>query len=251
MSAGTIDPSTRRVPPLGGLNGTVMRIELMRMLRNRRTIFLRPGVPGGPFPVDRVRGRVGRLQGRPRQRRGVPHGLHGAVRRRADAAAGGATVATERAMGWSRPAAHPAEPHGLHRHEGVQRPRPRGGRHHGGQRRRPRPGRATMPTDGWVECAVLTLACTTVFAALGLFVGYLVPGENACSPRPRPGPARLPGQRLHPDHRGQHAGNVAACTPMFGVAEIGRGRLPASCRGTPWSTRWSGWACSSPARPGG
>ena len=35
----TIDPTARRVPPLGGLNTTVLGIELRRMLRNRRTII--------------------------------------------------------------------------------------------------------------------------------------------------------------------------------------------------------------------
>ena len=31
----TIDVTARRVPPLGGLNRTVLGIELRRMLRNR------------------------------------------------------------------------------------------------------------------------------------------------------------------------------------------------------------------------
>jgi len=39
MTTQSIDPATRRVPPLGGLNLTVLGIELKRMLRNRRTII--------------------------------------------------------------------------------------------------------------------------------------------------------------------------------------------------------------------
>ena len=39
MTTQTIDPSARRVPPMGGFNLTVLGIELRRMLRNRRTII--------------------------------------------------------------------------------------------------------------------------------------------------------------------------------------------------------------------
>ena len=34
----TYDPSTRRVPPMGGFSVTLFKIELLRMLRNRRTV---------------------------------------------------------------------------------------------------------------------------------------------------------------------------------------------------------------------
>ena len=44
----------RRVPPLGGFNLTVLRIELRRMLRNRRTHHLHAGLPGRPVLRDRV-----------------------------------------------------------------------------------------------------------------------------------------------------------------------------------------------------
>ena len=40
-------------------------------------------------------------------------------------------------------------------------------------------GKAEMPTDVWILSAVVTLFCTLIFAALGVFVGYIVPGENA------------------------------------------------------------------------
>ena len=40
-------------------------------------------------------------------------------------------------------------------------------------------GKPEMPVHVWVACAVVTLACTLTFAALGVFVGYVVPGENA------------------------------------------------------------------------
>ena len=37
MTAQTVDPTARRVPPFGGLNRTLIGIELRRMVRNRRT----------------------------------------------------------------------------------------------------------------------------------------------------------------------------------------------------------------------
>ena len=83
MSTTTIDPTKRRVPPLGGFNTTVLRIELTRMLRNRRTLFFALVFPAGLFfAIGSSNGwqeKVGL-----RQRRGVHHGLDGAVRRRAD-----------------------------------------------------------------------------------------------------------------------------------------------------------------------
>ena len=39
MTTQTIDPTTRRVPPMGGFNLTVLGIELKRVLRNRRTVI--------------------------------------------------------------------------------------------------------------------------------------------------------------------------------------------------------------------
>ena len=39
-------------------------------------------------------------------------------------------------------------------------------------------GKAEMPTSVWIASAVVTLFCTLTFAALGVFVGFLVPGEN-------------------------------------------------------------------------
>ena len=45
----TVDPTARRVPPMGGLNTTVLRIELKRVLRNRRTIVFTLIFPAALF----------------------------------------------------------------------------------------------------------------------------------------------------------------------------------------------------------
>jgi ABC-2 type transport system permease protein len=87
-------------------------------------------------------------------------------------------------------------------------------------------GRAEMPGHLWLESAVLTLACTMVFAALGLFVGYLVPGENAMQIL-GPGLALLSflGNVFIPIDEGSTLWHIASFTPMFGVAEVSRAPL--------------------------
>ncbi|MDX6301982.1 MAG: type transport system permease protein [Nocardioidaceae bacterium] len=222
----TMDPTTRRVPPLGGFNLTVLRIELSRMLRNRRTIIFTFVFPAALFLA------IGSSSGWQER---VGHGnvaayimvsmaLYGAA---LTAAAGGAMVATERALGWSRQLRltplHPAvyiTMKGLIalvlgavaisvvNLVGLLQ------------------GRASMPTSVWVECAILTLLCTMVFAALGVFVGYLVPGENAMQVL-GPGLALLSflGNVFIPIDQGTVLWDIAAWTPMFGVAEVSRAPL--------------------------
>jgi ABC-2 type transport system permease protein len=222
----TIDPTTRRVPPFGGFNLTVLRIELTRMLRNRRTIIFTFVFPAALFLA------IGSSSGW-QERAGhgnvaayimVSMALYGAA---LTAAAGGAMVATERALGWSRQLRltplHPAvyiSMKGLIalvlgavaisvvNLVGILQ------------------GRAAMPASVWVECAVLTLLCTMVFAALGVFVGYLVPGENAMQVL-GPGLALLSflGNVFIPIDRGTALWDIAAWTPMFGVAEVSRAPL--------------------------
>lgn len=226
MSTTVIDPTTRRVPPLGGFNLTVLRIELTRMLRNRRTIVFTFVFPAALFLA------IGSGSG---TNQSVGHGnvaayimvsmaLYGAA---LTAAAGGAMVATERAMGWSRQLRltplHPAVYISMKalialilgavaiavvNVVGVLQ------------------NKAVMPAHIWVECAVLTLVCTMVFAALGVFVGYLVPGENAMQIL-GPGLALLSflGNVFIPLDSGSTLWNIAAWTPMFGVAEVSRAPL--------------------------
>jgi ABC-2 type transport system permease protein len=222
----SIDPTVRRVPPLGGFNLTVLRIELMRMLRNRRTIVFTFVFPAALFlAIGSSNGtdeRVG--SGNVAAYIMVSMALYGAA---LTAAAGGAMVATERAMGWSRqlrltpllPAVYismkalialilGAVAIAVVNVVGVVQ------------------DKASMPAHVWVECAVLTLVCTMVFAALGVFVGYLVPGENAMQIL-GPGLALLSflGNVFIPLDSGTTLWHIAAWTPMFGVAEVSRSPL--------------------------
>jgi ABC-2 type transport system permease protein len=227
MTTTPIDPAARRVPPFGGLNTTVLRIELKRMLRNRRTVIFTLVFPAALFFA---------FGSGADWNQSVGHGnvaayvmtsmaLYGAA---LTAASGGAMVAMERALGWSRqlrltplsPTAYilmkallalvlGAVAIAVVNLAGVFQAKP------------------SMPTHVWLECAVLTLLCTMVFAALGVFVGYLVPGENAMQIL-GPGLALMSflGNVFIPiDDHTSLIWHIAQWTPMFGVAEITRAPL--------------------------
>ena len=229
MSTQPIDPTTRRVPPLGGFNLTVLGIELRRMLRNRRTIIFTLVFPAALFFVFGSGSRAGTRRsahGNVAAYIMVSMALYGAA---LTAASGGAMVAIERALGWSRqlrltplnPAVYilmkalvalvmGALAIAAVNVVGIA----------------PGPGRDAGRTSG-SSCAVLTLVCTLVFAALGVFVGYLVPGENAMQIL-GPGLALLSflgGVFIPIDQYSDAVRNIAHWTPMYGVAEIARAPL--------------------------
>lgn len=223
MTTSTIDPTTRRVPPMGGFNLTVLRIELRRMLRNRRTVIFTLIFPAALFlsfgSTEGWDDSVG--NGNVAAYIMVSMALYGAA---LTAASGGAQVAMERAMGWSRQLRlTPLNP-GVYilmkailalvlggiaiavvNVVGIFQ------------------GKPEMPVGVWISCALLTLVCTLVFAALGVFVGYLVPGENAMQIL-GPGLAIFSflGNVFIPLDEGTVIYHIAQFTPMFGVAEISR-----------------------------
>jgi ABC-2 type transport system permease protein len=227
MTNHTLDPSLRRVPPLGGFNLTVLGIELRRMLRNRRTIIFTLVLPaalllsfGGQNGWDETSG-----SGNVAAYILVSMGLYGAA---LTAAAGGSMVALERSLGWSRqlrltplnPVAYilmraivaltmGALAIAAVNVVGIFQ------------------GKAEMPTHVWVTSAIVTLLCTLTFAALGVFVGYVVPGENAMQIL-GPGLALmsfLGGVFIPLDQYSDVVRHIAYWTPMYGVAEIARAPL--------------------------
>jgi len=226
-AAASVDPSTRRVPPLGGLNTTLVRIEMKRMLRNRRTIIFALVFPTAMFFVfgSGTGGNQSVGVGNVSAYVMVSMALYGGA---LIAASTGAGVAVERALGWSRQLRlTPLHPTAyilvkafvalvmggvailaVFAIGAVQ-------------------GKPQMPTDVWVKCGLLTLACVMSFAALGVFVGYLVPGENVMQVL-GPGLALLaflgglfiPISTYSPVVR-----DIAYWTPMYGVAEVARAPL--------------------------
>jgi ABC-2 type transport system permease protein len=166
---------THPAPRLGGFNLTLLAIEVRRLLRNRRTVVLQLVVPVVLFLLFRKRA-VAR-EGTELAAAGTMIGI--AVYAAMFAAtSGGAMVSIERALGWSRqlrltplrPAAYVsvkiatamllgfvsvAVIYAAGAIDGV-----------------------TMNPSTWVATGILAWAASVVFAALGLFMGYLLPAEN-------------------------------------------------------------------------
>ncbi|HET8561782.1 MAG TPA: ABC transporter permease [Marmoricola sp.] len=227
MSAPTTDLASRRVPPLGGLNPALVGIEVRRMLRNRRTVVF-----ALVFPVAMYFIFAGQAYGNDRVGSGnvaafilVDMALYGAA---LTAASIGSMVAMERSLGWSRQLRlTPLNPATyilvkalvallmggvvialVNMIAAFQ-------------------GRAQMPVSVWLSCAAVTLCCTLTFAALGVFVGYVVPGENAMQVL-GPGLAALSflgGVFIPLSQYGDLMRQVAYWTPMYGVSEISRAPL--------------------------
>ena len=221
--------AARRVPPLGGFNLTFLAIEVRRLLRNRRTTIFTLILP----VVFYLLFRNGRRGGQPVDGTSlnayvmVSMGVYGAM---IASTAGGAMVAVERALGWSRqlrltplrPFAYMAikvlsamvlslmsvtAVFAVGALTGVR-----------------------MPAMDWILCGVLAWAGSLVFATFGLFMGYLFPSENVMQII---GPVLalsaffggifIPLNKMGPASSTFQA--IAPFTPTYGVGEIARSPL--------------------------
>ncbi len=181
MSAPPAAPgrAARRPPPLGGFSVTVLGLEVRRVLRNRRTVLMTMVLPVFFYWLFGVTQRYDNTS--------VGHGnvsafvmvsmaLYGGV---LATTSGGAMVSIERALGWSRqlrvtplaPAAYivikmltalvlgAASVAAVYL-VGLLT------------------GKAHMAVSTWVATGVIVWLGSLVFAAFGLFMGYLLPTEN-------------------------------------------------------------------------
>jgi ABC-2 type transport system permease protein len=218
----TMDRSERRVPPLGGFNLRFLQLEMRRLLRNRRTVmftFIMPPVFFLLFGSDSSY-----------QHQSVGHGnvtayvmislaIYGAM---LATTSGGAMVAIERAVGWSRqlrltplrPGAYIAikvvtamllglAPVAIVFVLGGLR-----GAH--------------MDPALWLLTPIVAWVGSVVFAAFGLFMGYLLPSENVMQFL---GPVlallAFAGGVFVPVDRMSHAfQDFAKVTPMYGLSQV-------------------------------
>jgi ABC-2 type transport system permease protein len=174
----TIDSyETRGVPPLGGFNLTFLSIEVRRLLRNRRTVVLTVVLPVILFLLLKSQKRAVAVAGIEVTAATTMIGIavYGSM---LASTSGGAMVSIERALGWSRqlrltplrPAAYIAIKlltamllgltsvvvvYAFGAIDGVQ-----------------------MTPATWLLTGFLAWAGSFVFAAFGLFMGYLLPSEN-------------------------------------------------------------------------
>ncbi|MGO4228518.1 ABC transporter permease [Arthrobacter sp. YAF34] len=223
----------RRVPPLGGFNLTLLRIELRRRLRNKRTVFFTVAFPVIMFLMVGAKYVNDPLDpGQPVGAGGtslaayamISFAVYGAML--ASTAAGGA-VALERAQGWSRqlritpltPAANIAV-------------KILGGLVLGllAVLATFAAGVATgvrMPWQVWVLAGLTAWLGSLVFTALGLLVGYLVPSENVMQFM---GPvlaflAFFGGIFIPLSQLPELLQAVGVWTPTYGIGEIARAPL--------------------------
>jgi ABC-2 type transport system permease protein len=223
-------PAARSLPRFGGFTVAMIALELRRMVRNRRTIvftFVMPAVllllfgDNHDFKTQSAGPGGGNITGYVM----VSMAVYGAM---LATTSGGAMVSVERAAGWSRqlrltplrPLAYIAVKLVLAMSIGLVSVLVANvvGLAIG----------AKLPGAGvWLACAALAWVCALVFAAFGLFMGYLLPAENVMQIL---GPVlailSFAGGLFVPvDQLGHTFAVIAKFTPVYGVGELARSPL--------------------------
>jgi ABC-2 type transport system permease protein len=218
----------RTVPPLGGLNPTLFGLEVRRMMRNRRTVIFSVVLPvvfyllfgtGKDYSLQSA-GLHGNWAGAIM----ISMALYGAM---LSTTAGGAMVSTERSQGWSRqlrltpltPAAYIAVK--------VLVAMLLGATSIAVTYAAGALTQAHLDAGTWVETAVIAWLGSLVFAAFGVFMGYLLPTDNVMQVL-GPGLALLAflGGLFTPlDQMGHTFRAIARLTPMYGVSQLSHAPL--------------------------
>jgi ABC-2 type transport system permease protein len=228
-------PVARNLPRFGGFTLGMIGLELRRMVRNRRTVIFTLVMPAVFFLL------FGTNAGARSERVGggnvtgyilISMAVYGAM---LATTSGGAMVSIERAAGWSRqlrltplrPVAYVAVKLVLAMIIGAVSVVVAFavGALSG----------AELPWQAWVGCGLLAWACALVFAAFGLFMGYLLPSENVMQIL---GPVlavlSFAGGLFVPvDQLGDTFATIAKFTPVYGVGEIAR--YPLTHDGNLWA----------------
>jgi len=241
-AAVTPDRRARALPRFGGFSLTFLGLELRRMLRNRRTVIFTLILPPLFFLI------FGSQESY--RTESVGHGnvtayilvsmaVYGAM---LATTSGGATVAVERALGWSRqlrltplkPMAYVAikvlvaMTLGLLAVAVVLAVGSRSG--------------AEMDGVVWVESALIAWLGSVVFAAFGLFMGYLLPSENVMQIL---GPVlallAILGGLWFPLDDDSVMGMIAKFTPMYGLAGLAHQPLVAGAFHISWLVNVVTW----------
>jgi ABC-2 type transport system permease protein len=213
----------RAVPPLGGFNATFLSIELRRLLRNRRTVVFTLVMPAVFFEI------FGTASGYRTTSVGVGNvtayimvsmAVYGAMLACTSA---GAAVSLERTAGWSRqlrltplrPLAYVATKlvvamvlglaavtvvfaAGLEAH-------------------------AHLPLRVLLESGLIAWLGSLVFAAFGLFMGYLLPAENVMQVLgPVMAVLAFAGGLFVPLQAGSTFATLSQLTPLYGLATLSR-----------------------------
>jgi len=238
-----LSPDRRQVPALGAFNLTMLGIEVRRILRNRRAVVFTLIMP---VVLYLIIGTNSDYSGR-REGSGnisayilISMAAYGAV---LAATSGGAMVATERALGWSRqlrltplsPVAYIAVKALVSLALGL-------GSVLAVNLVGVLNGKAEMPTHVWIAAGLIAWLGSIVFGAFGLFMGYLLPSENVMQVL---GPvlaglAAL-GGLWFPIKPHTVLGHISACTPIYGLANLARWPLYGGAPHVVWILNLVGW----------
>jgi ABC-2 type transport system permease protein len=224
-SGATLHAHERQVPPLGGFNLTALKLEVRRVLRNRRTVMFILVFPSVFFFMFGLSAKA-QTQGGPGAVAYImiSMAVYGAM---VGTTAGGAAVAVERSLGWSRqlrltplrPGAYVAmkvltamtlgliaivTEYAVGAASGVR-----------------------LAPHVWLLSGLAGWLGSFVFAAFGLFMGFLLPSENVMqfvgpilAVLAMFGGLFIPLSALSPTMR-----TVAHFSPVWGVGVIARAPL--------------------------
>ncbi|GGJ91106.1 ABC transporter [Pilimelia anulata] len=224
-AATTAAAGARRAPRLGGFSPTLIGLEIRRVLRNRRNAIFTMIMPAVFFLIfgtsrefrTQSIGDGGNVTGYVLVSMAVYAALLATT-------AAGAAVSIERAAGWSRqlrltplrPGAYIAVKVIVGMLSGAVAVAAVSvvGAFAG----------ARLSPGDWVACLLLAWGCALVFAAFGLFMGYLLPSENVMQVL---GPVLAVlsfagGLFIPPEQLGTVLADIAPYFPTYGVAHLAR-----------------------------
>lgn len=215
-----LDLSSRPTPPLGGLSLTLLSLEARRRLRNRRAMIFSVLLPVAFFLMFTTTDYSSMPYGNGNVVANMMVGmaLYGALMTTTGA---GAAVSNERASGWSRQLRlTPLKPIAYITAKAIVgiliSALAIGAVYACGPLRH-----AQMPASVWISSALIIWFGSLVFVAFGLFVGYLLPSDNAMQVvGPLMALLAFLGGMFIPLTPGSTMDRIGSLTPMYGLHNL-------------------------------
>ena len=215
-----LDLSSRTTPPLGGLSLPLLSLEVRRRLRNRRSVIFSIVLPVAFFLMFTTTDYSATPYGNGNIVANMMIGmaLYGALMTTTGA---GAAVSTERASGWSRQLRlTPLKPIAYIATKTIVgmliSALAIGAVYACGPLRH-----AQMPAKVWISSALIIWFGSLVFVAFGLFVGYLLPSDNAMQVvGPLMALLAFLGGMFIPLTPGSTMDRIGSLTPMYGLHNL-------------------------------
>ena len=219
-SVGRFDLSSRTTPPLGGLSLPLLSLEVRRRLRNRRSVIFSIVLPVAFFLMFTTTDYSATPYGNGNVVANMMIGmaLYGALMTTTGA---GAAVSNERASGWSRQLRlTPLKPIAYITAKAIVgmliSALAIGAVYACGPLRH-----AQMPAKVWITSALIIWLGSLVFVAFGLFVGYLLPSDNAMQVvGPLMALLAFLGGMFIPLTPGSTMDRIGSLTPMYGLHNL-------------------------------